>query len=80
MDRLSRRIEVLELKKKIAELIKELGVSKHIFKRTLPRVKKCGYEYVADETGHKPSIRQQYSFLLDLVKFNNEKKDKEMVK
>lgn len=77
MKKIKRKIEVKELKEKISGLIKELGVSKNIFKRNLPRVTGSGYKYFAEETGHKQSIRQQYMFLLDLIKFKTEKKEKE---
>ncbi len=76
MSNISRKLEVKELKQKIVELRKELGVSKSLFKRTLPKVSGKAYSYVVDENGHKQSLRQQYKFLQDLVKFNNERKEK----
>ena len=72
---ISRKMEVSFLKEEIKRLTKELGVSKGLFKRTLPKVKGSGYKYSTDETGHKQSLRQQYLFLQELIKYKNEKKE-----
>ena len=78
MSDFSRKMEVVFLKKEINSLIKELGVSKKLFKRTLPTVKGSGYKYAVDSMGHKQSLRQQYMFLLELIKYKNEKDNGEV--
>lgn len=65
------------LKKEIERMIKELGISKSFFKRTLFAVTGNGYNYVAtkqSDGGHKASLKQQYSILKDLIEKNNELK------
>lgn len=66
------------LKKEINRMIKELGISKSFFKRTLFTVSGDGYSYTAtkqDEGGHKASLKQQYSILKDLLQKNEEMKE-----
>lgn len=71
-----RIIEKKRLKSKIEAVLSELGVSKRVFKRTLPKMKGKGYKYFPDVRGGKASLRQQYQFLIDLKESLDQKKIK----
>lgn len=64
---ISRKHETKWLKEQINAILDEIGVSKRIFKRTLPRMSGRGYRYeVNAANGKKPSLRQKYVFLVEL--------------
>lgn len=63
----TRGAEKLFLKSEISRLLKEIGVSHGVFKRTLPRMSGTGYKYKVNQAeGGKPSLRQKYQFLVEL--------------
>ena len=62
----TRDSEKKTLKRRINRMLDELGISKNVFKKVLPKVVGSGYKYdVGQGRGKKPSLRQQYSFLKD---------------
>lgn len=66
------------LKQEIERMVKELGISKSFFKRTLFTVSGKGFGYEVakqSEGGHKASLKQQYSILKDLLQKNLEMKE-----
>jgi hypothetical protein len=63
---LSRMAERKWLREQIDLMLKDIGVSRGVFKRTLPRMTARGYKYFIHAKGRKPSLRQQYVFLKDL--------------
>lgn len=66
-----------QLKEEIQKMIKEIGVSKATFLRNLPLVKGEGYDYVnatKKDGGHKPSLKQKYMILQNILKHHRELK------
>ncbi len=66
-----------QIKKEIEDMIKEIGISKKTFLSNLPLVKGNGYDYVrvsVKEGGHKPSLKQRYSILKEILKEHRELK------
>ena len=64
-------------------MLKDLGISRSFFKRTMPLMSGSGFEYTRVKAapggrgsgGHKPSLKQQFSFLQDLVAANTEMRE-----
>lgn len=73
MKKLDRKIEVRKLKTEMKNMLEEIGISKSMFYKTLPRVSGEGYKYRIEPEGHKMSLRQQYSFLKSVVDLKNKK-------
>jgi hypothetical protein len=74
---IGRTIEVTRLKREVKEMLTEMGVSKNMFNRTLPKFSGSGYKYRLDAEGGKPSLRQIWKYLMDLKAFRA-KKEKEL--
>ena len=79
--------EVKALKQEMKSLLTLLKISKSLFFRTVPRITGRAYKYYTvpkhlaryhhhnKSGGRKMSLRQQVSFLRDLVKLNEEMKE-----
>ena len=71
------------MKEEIKKMLKDLGISRSFFKRTMPLMSGSGFEYTRVKEvrggrgsgGHKPSLKQQFSFLQDLVAANAEMRE-----
>lgn len=66
--------EVAKLKAAITMMLQELGISRGMFLRTLPKMKARGYKYYIDPKGRKSSIRQKFAFLKDLLEHARKEK------
>jgi hypothetical protein len=68
------------IKREIKEMLNHLGISKRYFKKTMPRVSGVGDKFkrvlpkqgLNQSSGHKPSLRQQYIILRQLVTADGE--------
>jgi len=62
-------------KKEIERMLSELGLSKSIFKKNLPRMKSHGKVYQIAANGAKPSLKQQWMFLSDIYKLRQKERE-----
>lgn len=79
MKSLERKVEVLFLKKQVNTMLKKMELSKRKL-GLFPKVKGRGYKYYINSTGHKMSLRQRYSFLVDLIKSSENELKKQVNK
>jgi hypothetical protein len=77
---IERTIEVKRLKSEIKTMLAEMGVSKNMFNRTIPKFNGSGFKYRIDAQGGKPSLRQRWKYLMDLKAFRAKKEKEELEK
>lgn len=75
--RIGRNFEKDTLKSEIKRMLAEIGVSKELFFKTMPRMNGAGYKYSVNQNGGLSSLRQKYTFLKEIHEFRMKEKEKE---
>lgn len=60
----------------ISAMLTEMGISRGVFERTMPKMSGSGFKYGISGDGGKASLRQKYSFLKGLYDFKMKEKEK----